>query len=203
MNFFKKFLNKKEHQKEIVADFHTTIIRVDDNFVSTSSVILDQRLIGNIYSLKEVTLTPGAEISGNITSRVCKISGKVIGDIISTEFAVIKSDAIICGNIRAKSINIESGSIINGMIRIEGDIEELDLIEKIENRLPPITQKEIDPKAHLIFEPVEAEQELVSTTLKQSDKPFEPNISTKVAAPKKKVVVSAEPEDANKPNTNS
>ena len=79
-----KFLNKKERLKEIVADFHTTIIRVDSNFISTSSIILDEKLIANIYSLKEVTLDSNAEISGNITSRRCQINGKVIGDIIST-----------------------------------------------------------------------------------------------------------------------
>jgi cytoskeletal protein CcmA (bactofilin family) len=203
VNFIKKFLNKKERQKEIVADFHTTIIRVDDNFISTSSVILDERLIGNIYSLKEVTVTPSAEISGNITSRECEINGKVIGDIISTEFAVIKSDAIICGNIRAKSIKVEPGSIINGIIRIEGNIDERDLIEKIENRLPPKTQKETAPMPYLIFEPVEAEQELVITPVSQPDRPSEPNKRTSVTVSKNKVVVEAEPEDANKPNTNS
>jgi hypothetical protein len=76
VNFIKKFLDKKDRQKEIVADFHTTIIRVDDNFISSSSIILDERLIGNIYSLKEVTVAPTAEISGNITSRTCNINGK-------------------------------------------------------------------------------------------------------------------------------
>lgn len=203
MNFIKKFLNKKERQKEIVADFHTTIIRVDDNFISKSSVILDEKLIGNIYSLKEITVTPSAEISGNITSRGCEINGKVVGHIISTEFAVIKSNAIISGNIRAKSIKVELGSIINGMIRIEGNIDERDLIDKIENRLPPKTQKESTRMPYLIFEPVEAEQELVTTPLSKPEKPFEPYLSTKVAAPKKKVVVSAEPEDPLKPNSNS
>ena len=203
MNFIKKFLNKKERQKEIVADFHTTIIRVDDNFISTSSVILDERLIGNIYSLKEVTVAPSAEISGNIISRECKINGKVIGDIISTEFAVIKSDAIICGNIRAKSITVEPGSVINGMIRIEGNIDERDLIEKVENRLPPKTQKEVAPMPYLIFEPVEAEQELVIVPESQPDRPSEPNKRTLVTVSNNKVVVPAEPEEANKPKANS
>ncbi len=143
VNFIKSFLDKKDRQKEIVADFHTTIIRVDDNFISSSSVILDERLIGNIYSLKQVTVASSAEISGNITSRTSEINGKVIGDIISTEAALIKSSAIICGNIRTKSITVEPGCIINGMIRIEGNIDEHDLIEKVENRLPPKSQKEV------------------------------------------------------------
>jgi len=203
VNFIKKFLDKKDRQKEIVADFHTTIIRVENNFISTSSVILDERLIGNIYSLKEVTVASSAEISGNITSRSSNINGKVVGDIIATELAVIKSDAVICGNIRTKSITVEPGSIINGRIRIEGNIDERDLIEKVENRLPPKVQKEITPMPYLIFEPVEAEQEIVITPIGQPDRPSEPNKRTLVAVSKNKVVVPAEPEEANKPNTNS
>lgn len=152
VSFIKKFLNKKDRQKEIVADFHTTIIRVDDNYISPSSVVLDERLIGNIYSLKEVTVDPTAEISGNITSRLCNINGKVFGDIISTEYAHIQSSAIIYGNIKAKAITIEAGCIINGAIRIEGNIDERDLIEKVENRLPQKTVNKEEGVPYLLVD---------------------------------------------------
>lgn len=204
VNFIKKYLDKKDRQKEIVADFHTTIIRVDDNFISSSSVILDERLIGNIYSLKEVTVASSAEISGNITSRTCNINGKVFGDIISTESAIIRSSAIICGNIRAKTINVEPGCIINGMIRIEGNIDERDLIEKVENRLPPKVQNEIIAMPYLISEPVEVEKEPVTKPISQPDRPSEINKRAPVPVSKSKLVVPAvEPEEAHKPNTNS
>lgn len=48
-SFLKRYFDKKDRQKEIIADFHTTIIRVDDNFISSSSVKLDERLMGNIF----------------------------------------------------------------------------------------------------------------------------------------------------------
>ena len=136
LNFIKKYLDKKDGRKEIIADFHTTIIRVDDNFISSNSVMLDEPLMGNIYSLKEVMVAETAQIAGNITSRTCIINGEVYGDILSTDYADIKSTAIINGNIRARFISIEPGSVINGSIRIEGEIDERDLIEKVESRLP-------------------------------------------------------------------
>ncbi len=142
VNFIQKFLNKKHRRQEIIADFHTTIIRVDDNFISSSSIILDEVLRGNIYSLKEVIVAGTAEISGNVTSRTTSISGTVYGDIISTEYADIKSTAVINGHIRASAISIETGAIINGSIRVEGNIDERDLLEKVENRLPSPTVKE-------------------------------------------------------------
>src|SRR5690349_6762619 len=97
VNFIKSILNKKDSRQEIIADFHTTIIRVDDNYISSSSIILDEMLMGNIYSLKEVIVADGAEVSGNITSSTVSVSGKVYGDIISLEFADIKSTAVISG----------------------------------------------------------------------------------------------------------
>ncbi|MEJ7693352.1 polymer-forming cytoskeletal protein [Daejeonella sp.] len=142
VNFIQKFLSKKPGPQEIIADFHTTIMRVDDNFISSSSIILDQVLKGNIYSLKEVIVTGTAEISGNVISRTASISGKVDGDIISTEFADIKSTAVISGHIRASAISIEPGAVINGSIHVEGNIDERDLLSKVENRLPFNTPKE-------------------------------------------------------------
>lgn len=142
VNLLKNIFSKKNNQKEIVADFHTTIIRVDNNFISSSSIKLDETLIGNIYSLKEVIIDPVAEVSGNITSHYCNISGKVIGDIIAIDYVEVKSTAVIEGSIRAKSISIQPGAVINGFIRVEVSIDDRDLIEKIENRLPPRVQKE-------------------------------------------------------------
>lgn len=134
-DFIKNMFGKKEKKKEAVADFHTTIIKVDDNFISSSSIMLDEKLFGNIFSLKEVDIAVPSEISGNIISRTSVISGKVFGDIRASEFVEVKSTATITGNILAKSLMIEPGAIINGSIRIDGDIDDRDLIEKVENRL--------------------------------------------------------------------
>lgn len=135
IDFKKLMFGKKDNKKELVADFHTTIIKVDDNFISSSSIMLDEKLFGNIFSLKEVDIAAVSEVSGNIISRTSIISGKVFGDIRATEFVKVKSTATITGNILASSILIESGAIINGSIRIDGAIDERDLIEKVENRL--------------------------------------------------------------------
>lgn len=64
------------------------------------------------------------------------------GDIRSSEYAEIKSTANIAGNILARSITIEPGAIINGSIRIDGEIDERELIEKVESRLQ--SRKQVD-----------------------------------------------------------
>ncbi len=202
-NSLKRYFDKKGRQKEIIADFHTTIIRVDDNFISSSSVMLDERLMGNIFSLKEVIVAQTAEISGNITSRVCTVNGKVSGDILSTEYADIKSSAIITGNIRAKSISIEPGSIINGSIRIEGEIDDHDLIEKVENRLPAKKQLEIEEIPFWLSEQNEPENELIFKTETQADRPSEIGLRDPLPGLKSKVPKTPDLEESKKSSASS
>jgi hypothetical protein len=90
------------------------------------------------------------------------------------------------------------------MIRIEGNIDERDLIEKVENRLPPKVQKEIIAMPYLISEPVEVEKEPVAKPISQPDRPSEINKRAPVPVSKTKAVVpAADAEEAHKPNTNS
>lgn len=199
----KRYFDKKDRQKEIIADFHTTIIRVDDNFISSSSVKLDERLMGNIFSLKEVIVDQTAEISGNITSRVCTISGKVSGDILSTEYAEIKSSAIITGNIRAKSISIEPGSVINGSIRIEGEIDDHDLIEKVENRLPEKKQLEIEEIPFMLSDQNEPEKEFIFKTETQTDRSSEISLRDPLPGLKNKSPKTPDLEESNKSTASS
>ena len=182
VDFVKSIFNKKRRQKEAVAHFPTTIIKVDGNFISASSIMLDEKLFGNIFSLKEVNITSASEISGNIISRSCIISGIVSGDIRSSDYAEIKSTANIAGNILARSIRIEPGAIINGSIRIDGEIDDRKLIEEVESRLQFRKQVETSTVPYLIVEQpdleVDPENELPSESLPLTERSSEFNRRT-------------------------
>jgi cytoskeletal protein CcmA (bactofilin family) len=178
--FIKKLLGKKDfRQQSDIADFHTTIIRVDNNFISSSTIMLDEMLTGNIYSLLEVIIAGGAEISGNIVSKTATISGKVRGDVTSIEYAEIKSTAVIEGRIRARSISVEAGAMINGSIYIEEKIDDRDLIEKVKNRLPSTTTRppSIEPPkiTYMLFE----ENTSATETKESLAQPKKPTAATK------------------------
>lgn len=197
VNFIQKFLKKKHRRQEIIADFHTTIIRVDDNFISSSSIILDEVLMGNIYSLKEVIVAGTAEVLGNVTSRTASISGKVYGDIISMEYVDIKSTAVISGNIRASAISIETGAVINGSIRVEGNIDERDLLDKVENRLSSTKMKEPDFLSYILPD----ETLVIDVPPKPEMRPAEVNKRPAVPTTlKNKPLKPVEAEHAGKPN---
>jgi len=202
VDFIKNIFSGKDPKKEIVADFHTTIIKVDDNFISASSIILDEKLFGNIFSLKEVNIAASSEISGNIISRSCIISGVVSGDIRSTEYAEIKSTANIAGNILARSIMIEPGAIINGSIRIDGEIDERELIEKVESRLQFRKQVETFTVPYLIEEQPDfkedSEHELMSKPLPLTDSPSEVNRKTVISSAKRKAGKTSDLDETSK-----
>lgn len=153
-NYIGRLIGKKEKNKEVYANFETTIIKVDDNFISSSSILLDKKILGNVFSLKEIKIASDAEINGNIISRRSQICGKVSGDIRATEYVEIKNTAFIVGDILAKSIMVEPGAIINGYIHIGGEIDEKDLIEKVESRLR-LNVQEVQHQSHLLIEEVE------------------------------------------------
>jgi len=207
VDFIINIFDKKGRQKEIVADFHTTIIKVDDNFISASSIMLDEKLFGNIFSLKEVNIAAPSEISGNIISRSCIISGFVSGDIRSSEYAEIKSTANIAGNILARSIMIEPGAIINGSIRIDGEIDERELIEKVESRLQFRKQVDTFTVPYLIEEQPDlkedSEHELMSKSLPQTDRPSEVNRRTVISSAKSKTGKQSDLDETSKNSTNS
>ena len=207
VDFIKSIFNKKRRQKEIVADFHTTIIKVDNNFISADSIMLDEKLFGNIFSLKEVYITARSEISGNIISRSCIITGTVSGDIRSSDYAEIKSTAYIAGNILARSISIEPGAIINGSICIDGEIDERELIEKVESRLQFRKQVETSTVPYLIVEQLDLEvdpkNELPSESLPLKDRSSELNRKTVIPSVKTKSNKQSDLDEPRKNSTNS
>ena len=141
-NILKKYFDKGR-PNDSIAKLHNSIARIDNSFISSSSILLDEVLTGDIYSLKEVIVGENAVISGNITSRTCTVKGKVFGNIISTEYAVIQFKAEIDGDIRAESIQIEPGAVINGHIQIEDSIDEYDLVEMVKKGLPVPTKEQL------------------------------------------------------------
>jgi cytoskeletal protein CcmA (bactofilin family) len=127
-SIIKKYLDKGRNNERTVTELHNTITRIDNTYISSNSVLLEEALIGDIYSLQEVIVAEGASVSGNITSKNSTIRGKVVGDIISTDYVDIKSTAEINGSIRTESVQIEPGSLINGHIHIEEGIDDSNLI---------------------------------------------------------------------------
>ncbi|MBE5968057.1 MAG: polymer-forming cytoskeletal protein [Lachnospiraceae bacterium] len=83
--------------------------------VSASEVFINtDRLEGNVASEGTVKIGLGTVLIGNISGMSGVIAGAVKGEIDINGPVVIDSTAIIKGNIKAKSVQINNGAIIDG-----------------------------------------------------------------------------------------
>jgi len=84
---------------------NTTAAEVDVN---------TERLEGSITSEGGVKISLGTVLIGNITGTSAIIAGAVKGDIDINGPVVIDSSAIIKGNVKAKSLQINNGAVVEG-----------------------------------------------------------------------------------------
>jgi cytoskeletal protein CcmA (bactofilin family) len=122
-------LFKKETKHLPLQSNINSLLREGSDFFSNELILLNERLSGNLFCAEKTIIEQNGILSGNITSKVCVISGTVNGDVLSTEQTEIKSTAVILGDIRSPSINIQLGAIINGNITMEQDANMVNLLD--------------------------------------------------------------------------
>jgi cytoskeletal protein CcmA (bactofilin family) len=121
----------KKFKKPIPQDSTITIKPNSKNLVSPDCILLNEHVKVNIYSLKEVNIDKEGVVTGNIHSKSCIVNGKVHGNILSSDYIEVKNTAVIEGNIKSGSIQIEAGSMINGFISIEKKIKLPTIISEV------------------------------------------------------------------------
>ncbi|MDF2801201.1 MAG: hypothetical protein K0S61_1104 [Anaerocolumna sp.] len=87
---------------------------VTGNCTAGEVYVGSKRLVGSITCRTSVKIGLGTVILGNIIASEGTIAGAVKGDIDINGPVVIDSSAIIKGNIKAQSIQINNGAIIEG-----------------------------------------------------------------------------------------
>ncbi len=99
--------------------------------VSASEVFINtDRLEGNITSEGTVKIGLGTVLIGNVSGKSGVIAGAVKGEIDINGPVVIDSTAIIKGNIKAKSVQINNGAIIDGFCSLSySDVNIDDIFE--------------------------------------------------------------------------
>ncbi|MCR5267357.1 MAG: polymer-forming cytoskeletal protein [Lachnospiraceae bacterium] len=73
------------------------------------------QITGEIHSNGAVKVGEGAVVKGNISATSAVLAGAVKGDIDVQGPVILDSTAIIMGNIKSKSIQINNGAVIEGL----------------------------------------------------------------------------------------
>lgn len=87
---------------------------VSGNTIASEIYVNTPRLAGDINSKGLVKIDVGTVVLGNINCTSVVIAGAVKGDVDVNGPVVIDSTAVVKGNINAKSLQINSGAVIDG-----------------------------------------------------------------------------------------
>jgi len=94
------------------------LIKEGGDYLSDELILLDDKLTANLYCSDKIIIESSGHLSGNICGNICTISGTVTGNISSTELLEIKKTAVVKGKVKAASISIEPGAVINGAVTV-------------------------------------------------------------------------------------
>jgi len=88
--------------------------KVSGNVIASEIYVSTQKLEGGLSSEGAVKIGVGTVILGDVDATSAYIAGAVKGDIDVNGHVVIDSTAIIQGNIKAKSIQVNNGAVVDG-----------------------------------------------------------------------------------------
>ncbi|MDY3855366.1 MAG: polymer-forming cytoskeletal protein [Butyribacter sp.] len=88
--------------------------QVSGNVIASEVYVSTQRLEGSLSSEGAVKIGVGTIIVGDVDGTSAYIAGAVKGDIDVNGHVIVDSTAIIKGNIKAKSIQVNNGAVVDG-----------------------------------------------------------------------------------------
>jgi len=97
-----------------------TTIQVSGDIVGGENLLVEGRVEGAIR-LEKHDLTSGnsGQAHANLTAKLVRIEGEVVGDVVGLEKVVIASSGRVRGNITAPRVIIEDGARFKGMIDMD------------------------------------------------------------------------------------
>lgn len=98
--------------------------------------VIGARIEGNIESKGTVYIRNGAVVIGNINGQSMQIFGAIKGSLALPGHLTIGSTAIIVGDIRAGSIDIQNGAVIDGRVTVQSAGRVSDIFETKRNSQP-------------------------------------------------------------------
>ncbi|WMJ88035.1 bactofilin family protein [Anaerocolumna sp. MB42-C2] len=87
---------------------------VTGNCIAAEVYIGAKRFEGSITSESSIKVGLGTVVIGDVTGTSCVIAGAVKGDVDVSGPIIIDSSAVIKGNIKAQSIQVNNGAVIDG-----------------------------------------------------------------------------------------
>jgi len=99
---------------------------LEGNIETYGNIRIEGRVNGNIKSKSKIALGSGSHVEGNISAQNADIEGEVKGRVDISELLVLKSTAIVHGDIITGKLVVEPGAIFNGTCKM-GTVKDIKL----------------------------------------------------------------------------
>jgi len=101
------------------------------------NIRIEGKVIGNVKSKSKIALGNGSQIEGNIIAQNADIEGEVRGKIEIGELLVLKSTAIVHGDILTGKLVVEPGAVFNGSCKMGAAIKDIKIADGGSRSLRP------------------------------------------------------------------
>jgi cytoskeletal protein CcmA (bactofilin family) len=91
---------------------------LEGNIETHGNIRIEGKIIGNIKSKSKIALGNSSHIEGNVTAQNADIEGEVKGKVEISELLVLKSTAVITGDIITGKLVVEPGATFNGSCKM-------------------------------------------------------------------------------------
>ncbi len=98
---------------------------LEGNVETFGNIRIEGRVNGNIKSKSKIALGNGSRVEGNIAAQNADIEGEVKGKVEISELLVLKSTAVINGDIATGKLVVEPGAVFNGTCKMGGAVKDL------------------------------------------------------------------------------
>ena len=98
---------------------------VEGNLETYGNIRVEGQVIGNIKTKSQVALGQSSRVEGNILAQNAEVAGEVSGTVEVTELLLLKSSAVISGDIITNKLIVESGATFNGGCKMGVTIKEI------------------------------------------------------------------------------
>lgn len=107
---------------EPVISFIGPGLRILGDCESGDTIRIEGVVEGGVRAKKAVVIGKGGRVTGDIETADAKIAGKVQGKLEIGSRLELAASSVIDGEIRAARMLLEEGGIVNGSVRIGGEV---------------------------------------------------------------------------------
>jgi cytoskeletal protein CcmA (bactofilin family) len=127
---FKSGASKKELEQ--LGNTTTQIAKstlLEGNLETIGNLRLEGKLVGNIRCKAKLAMGESSVVEGNVLAQNAEIAGHVKGLLEVADLLILKSTAVIEGDISTSKIMIEVGAVFNGSCTMGASIKEITIGE--------------------------------------------------------------------------